>query len=160
MKALKIFEEVYQKDVIENNFSRRDAMTKGLGFGLKAALAAIPFGLLDVMTNKAKAQTAPSNTAVVAILNFALTLEYLESTYYQTGLSTSGLIPSSDTTIMMQISKHETDHVALLKQMITSLGAHLSVYPLSILRLAALTLTSLPTIRLSWPYQTPLKTLA
>jgi hypothetical protein len=120
MKALKILEEAYNKDVIEKNFSRREALTKGLGFGLKAALAAIPLGLLDVMGNKA--QATPTNADVVSILNFALTLEYLESTFYQTGLSTSGLIPSSDSAIMNQISKHETAHVALLKSTITSLS--------------------------------------
>jgi Ferritin-like domain len=120
MKALKIFEEAYTKEVIDKNFSRRDALTKGLGFGLKAALAAIPFGILDVLSNKANA--TPDNPTVVGILNFALTLEYLESTFYTTGLSTNGLIPASDVKIMMQISKHEAAHVALLKQTITSLS--------------------------------------
>jgi hypothetical protein len=122
MKAIQLFEDAYNKEVIEKNFSRRDAMTKGLGFGLKAALTAIPLGFLGALTNKAQAQTAPSNATVAGILNFALTLEYLESTFYDMGLSTSGLIPSSDLTVMMQISKHETDHVALLKMTITSLG--------------------------------------
>ncbi|HEY4064763.1 MAG TPA: ferritin-like domain-containing protein [Puia sp.] len=120
MKSLKIFEEVYSKEVIDKNFSRREALTKGLGFGLKAALAAIPFGILDVLNNKANA--TPDNPTIVGILNFALTLEYLESTFYTTGLNTSGLIPSSDVKVMMQISKHETAHVAVLKQTITSLS--------------------------------------
>ena len=39
MKAFKIIEEAYEKEVIGKNFSRRDALTKGLGFGLKAAIA-------------------------------------------------------------------------------------------------------------------------
>jgi hypothetical protein len=120
MKSLKIFEEVYNKEVIDKNFSRREALTKGLGFGLKAALAAIPFGILETLTNKADA--APDNPTVVGVLNFALTLEYLESTFYTMGLSASGLIPSSDVKIFMQISKHETAHVAVLKQTITSLS--------------------------------------
>ena len=123
MKALKIFEEAYNKDVIEKNFSRREAMTKGLGLGLKAALAAIPFGLMDAFGNKVMAAPPPPPpTTVTNILNFALTLEYLESSFYTMGLSTSGLIPSSDVTVITQISKHETAHVALLKQTITSLG--------------------------------------
>ena len=120
MKALQIFEEVYDEDVMKNNFSRREALTKGLGFGLKAALAAIPLGLLDVMSNKAKA--GPTNADVVAILNFALTLEYLESAFYEMGLGASGLIPSTDKTIFSQISKHETAHVSLLTSTITSLS--------------------------------------
>lgn len=120
MKALKIFEDAYQKDVIEKNFSRREALTKGLGLGLKAALAAVPFGLLDALGNKAHATPPP--TTVTNILNFALTLEYLEAAFYQQGLSSSGLIDAADVTIFTQISKHETAHVALLKQTITTLG--------------------------------------
>jgi hypothetical protein len=120
MKALKLFEEVYNEEVMGKNFSRRATLTRGLGFGLKAALAAIPFGLMETFSSKAYAG-GPTNSTVVGILNFALTLEYLESTYYTTGLSTSGLIPSADATVFMQISKHETDHVALLQSTITSL---------------------------------------
>src|ERR1700744_2543929 len=120
MKVLETITESFEKDVIEKNFSRREAMTKGLGFGLKAALAAIPLGLFDAFNNKAVA--GPTNTDIVTVLNFALTLEYLESTFYSTGLSTNGLIPASDQTVMAQISKHETAHVALLKQTITSLS--------------------------------------
>lgn len=120
MKALKIFEETYEKEVIDKNFSRREALTKGLGLGLKAAIAAVPLGLLGALGNKA--QAAPSTPDVIKILNYALTLEYLEDTFYKTGLSTSGLIPAEDTKIFMQISKHETAHVALLKTTITALG--------------------------------------
>jgi Ferritin-like domain len=120
MKMIKLFDEVYDEEVIKKSFSRRETLTKGLGFGLKAALALIPISLFDAMENKAKA--GPSNTAIVAVLNFALTLEWLESTFYKMGLSASGLIPAADTTVINQISKHETDHVALLQSTITSLG--------------------------------------
>jgi hypothetical protein len=119
MKAFKLFDEIYDKEVADQSVSRRDALTKGLGFGLKAALAAIPFGLMDMASNKAYASPG---SAVTDILNFALTLEYLESTYYTMGLASSGLIPSTDSAIFMQISKHETAHVALLQTTITSLG--------------------------------------
>jgi hypothetical protein len=119
MKIIKLIDEVYSEDVIKKNFSRRETLTKGLGFGLKAVLAAIPLGLLDTFENKAMA--GPSNSTIVGVLNFALTLEYLESTFYTMGLAASGLIPSSDMTVMMQISKHETDHVATLISTINSL---------------------------------------
>jgi hypothetical protein len=121
MKVIKLIDEVYSEEVIKKNFSRRETLTKGLGFGLKAVLAAIPLGLLDTFENKAMAG-GPSNTTIVGILNFALTLEYLESTFYTMGLAASGLIPSSDVTVMTQISKHETDHVATLTSTIQSLS--------------------------------------
>ena len=119
MKVLNLIDEVYNEEVIKKNYSRRETLTKGLGFGLKAVLAAIPLGLMDALNNKATA--APDNTTVVGVLNFALTLEYLESTFYTMGLAASGLIPSSDTAVFAQISKHETDHVNTLTAAITSL---------------------------------------
>jgi len=51
---------------------------------------------------------------IVDVLNFALTLEYLESTFYDTGVGTSGLIPASDLAVFQQIKKHEDAHVAFL----------------------------------------------
>jgi hypothetical protein len=120
MKAMKIFEDIYEKEVIEKNFSRREALTKGLGLGLKTALAAVPLGLMDVFGNKA--QAAPSNPDIIKILNYALTLEYLEDSFYKQGLATSGLIAAGDMKIFMQISKHETAHVALLQTTIAALG--------------------------------------
>jgi hypothetical protein len=121
MKALKLIDEVYNEEVIKKNFSRRETLTKGLGFGLKAMLAAVPLGLMDAFGNKAMAGPSPANSTIVGVLNFALTLEYLESTFYTMGLAASGLIPSTDTTIFMQISKHESDHVNTLTSTIISL---------------------------------------
>ena len=57
---------------------------------------------------------------IVDVLNFALTLEYLESTFYNMGVGTSGLIPASDLAVFQQIQKHENEHVMYLT---TALGA-------------------------------------
>lgn len=118
MNSLKIFEAL-KNEKNEEDLSRRDALNKTLKFGLKAAIAAIPLGLSSIMSNRAFAQTSTPST--VDILNYALTLEYLESEFYQMGLSSSGLVPSSDMNIIAQISKHEDAHVTLLKSTITSL---------------------------------------
>ena len=55
---------------------------------------------------------------ITDVLNFALTLEYLEDEFYRKGMESSRLIPSNTRSVFAQISKHETAHVALLKSVL------------------------------------------
>jgi hypothetical protein len=86
--------------------TRRHFMSK---VGSKLAAVAVPTAFASIV-NKAYAQSAKA----IDVLNYALTLEYLEDEFYKAGNAAAGLIPASDKVIFTQIGKHETQHVAFL----------------------------------------------
>ena len=106
-------------------FARRDAIRAGVYAGL--AMGSLPM-VLAAMAKTANAQgTAPS---VTDVLNFALTLEYLESEFYNiaTGANSTAF-PSTyagpnqvftagghpPKAVFDEIAKHENAHVTVLK---------------------------------------------
>ena len=113
--------EAAEKEFSQAGSSRREALSKAIRLGLKAAFIALPLGLFEATQNKV---FASPTSAVTDILNYALTLEYLESEFYIMGVSAPGLIPAGTPAVgaITTIRDHEVAHVAFLKTAITSLG--------------------------------------
>lgn len=125
MNLFKLIADIEQADpeVSERYsfYSRRNL----LKFGQNLIAAGIPT-LVAGSLNKALAQSTTPSQAAIDVLNFALTLEYLEDEFYRMGLAATGLVPATDQKVIAQISKHEAAHVALLKG---TLGAAAAAKP-------------------------------
>ncbi len=124
MNLNNIFGEVEKvdADVYDRLNTRRKALKDFASAGGKMALAAVPFALGSLF-QKAYAGTKSTKDSVVDILNYALTLEYLESAFYNMALASPGLIPAGAATGAIQtIAKHENAHVIFLKSAIMSAG--------------------------------------
>lgn len=122
MNLLNILHEIEKVDgeVYERLNPRRKAMQQFAGFGKKLAIASLPFAL-GTMFRKAYAQS--SNTDVEGVLQFALTLEYLEAEFYTRALASSALVPSGAATgAITTIRDHENQHVSFLTTTLESLG--------------------------------------
>jgi len=120
MNIFKIIENIEKVDpeVYERLNTRRSIFKHLSTGGMKLAAASVPV-LLGGMFNKAYGQSS----SVPDILNYALTLEYLEDEFYKMGLAAVGLIPDNRKAIFQQISKHEDAHVKFLKAVLMELSA-------------------------------------
>ena len=103
-------------ELTERLVSRRDAIRQGASTSKMVAtglaLASVPIALAALSKDAFAATPLPQS--IIDVLNFALTLEYLESSFYNVGVGTSGLIPATDLAVFKQIQKHENAHVAYL----------------------------------------------
>lgn len=121
MNLFKIIKDIEKVDAeVYDRLDSRRGMFKSVGkWGGRMAAASVPF-MLGGMFKKAYGQTS-NNSAIIEILNYALTLEYLENEFYAMGLAASGLIPEDRKAIFQQIGQHEAAHVTFLKTAIQSL---------------------------------------
>ena len=112
-----IFSELEKADpeLYQRTDTRRAAMKSFAGIGKKLSLAALPLAL-GSMFQKAYAGARGVKDTAVDILNYALTLEYLESEFYTQAISKGTLlIPAgAPANAISTISAHESAHVAFL----------------------------------------------
>lgn len=122
MDLLKIVSAIEEQDpeIYGRLDTRRQAMRSFVGLGKKVTMVSLPL-FISGMFQKAYGQTV--TPAVLDVLNFALTLEYLEYRFYQNGVSATGLIPvGAPLNAISGIRDNELSHVNFLKSTITSLG--------------------------------------
>jgi hypothetical protein len=111
--------ETLDPEVAERIVSRRDALRSAGKLGAGLAFASVPVAL-GVLSRSAFAQGGLPQQ-VIDVLNFALTLEFLEAEFYNLGLAAPNLIPTGTRNpagtrdVFDQIRKHEEAHVQLLK---------------------------------------------
>ncbi|GAB2530536.1 ferritin-like domain-containing protein [Rufibacter soli] len=123
MNIFNVLKEIEKVDseVFERLDPRRNVFKHFAGFGKKLAATAVPLAF-GSMLNKAYAQTG-NNTAIVEVLNFALTLEYLESEFYKQAVTAAPVVGANAAAqgALTLIRDHEAQHVAFLRTTITSL---------------------------------------
>lgn len=124
MNLFNIFSEIEQSDpeIYDRLDNRRKAMKQFANVTGKVALASIPFALGSMFQKASASPTSPSDI-IIDTLNFALTLEYLESEFYKKAVA-SGIIPAGNAlSALTVIRDHEVAHVNFLKTAITQAGA-------------------------------------
>jgi len=98
----------FRDDHARRNFIKTAAII-GAGSTLVAATRSDPKAFADASTND------------LEILNYALTLEYLEAEFYTKGIS-GGVLKGRDLELVTPIRDHEKSHVAAVTQTIKDLG--------------------------------------
>lgn len=112
--------EKVDPEIYDRVDTRRTVMQRFTSVSGKIALAALPLALGSLF-KKSYGQTGGSG--IVAVLNYALKLEYLESEFYIKALQ-EGVVPAGTPGegAIKTIRDHEVAHVAFLKKVIMSMG--------------------------------------
>lgn len=113
--------ETVDPEFYERTDSRRSIFKHFGNLSSKLALTALPLAF-GSMLNKAYGQTSSD---IIGVLNFALTLEYLEYNFYAKAVSSSAVsssAPAAAVAALTTIRDHESAHVNFLKGAISAAG--------------------------------------
>ncbi|TGD78343.1 ferritin-like domain-containing protein [Hymenobacter wooponensis] len=116
MDLFKIISDIEKVDpeIYERLDSRRRVF-KHFGLAGKAVTGAMLPGLVSGLFQRAYGQTSALSPDIVAVLNLALSLEYLEFYFYDSGLNATGLIPNADRPAFEKIRNDESGHIKVLR---------------------------------------------
>jgi hypothetical protein len=106
-------------DALQQTGTRRDALRGASLWGAGLMLMTAP----AIFTALAEKAYANHTATPLDVLQFALTLEYLEAEFYVMGVAAPNLIPAADRQIFTTIRDHEVAHVEFLRSAITAAGA-------------------------------------
>ena len=116
--------------LVKDPVSRRKFIAVGGGTGLAALLAACGGGgsSSTMVTNESKpmaegmkSETEQFGKGDIGILNYALTLEYLETAFYEE-VTKSGLFKGEELAVLKKFGSEEAQHVSALHSTVKKLG--------------------------------------
>ena len=110
--------EKVDPEVYDRLDSRRGAMQRFAFAGKVLAAAAVP-SAIGSMFKKAYGQ---NSNKIIEVLNYALTLEYLEYEFYKKGIEQAPIPNATARGALTTLRNHEQAHVNLLRDTIISLG--------------------------------------
>jgi hypothetical protein len=126
-----VVERLARDDLERKNFLKMAGKTMGAGAaatGLAAFIAACGGSSSSSSSSKPSASADPpaattssSSSGDLSIVNYALTLEYLESQFYAK-VAASGLFSGKTLSVLKSFGDEEDQHVTALKKVASSLG--------------------------------------
>ena len=119
MNLFSLFTSLEQIDPeVYGRFDSRRRVFRHFGTAGKVVTGAVLPGLLSGLFQKAYGQTGLSGD-IIAVLNLALSLEYLEYYYYQAALNTA-ILSTDNKAAFTTILQDEQGHIAALRAMLGS----------------------------------------